>query len=112
MPPASSSCCPSASRRPARTRSCSSTPAVASGKGRPKNYIPEEDIRPIAAAFLKGEPVEGEVAVITREQAAEADYNLSPSRWVGQADSIEEADLQDIMERFDAITAEEAASLS
>ena len=35
-------------------------------KGRPKNYIPEEDIRPLAAAFLKGEPVEGEVAVITR----------------------------------------------
>ena len=79
------------------------------GKGRPKNYVPEEDIRPIATAFLKGEPVEGEVVVITREQAAEADYNLSPSRWVGQVDSIEEADLQDIMERFDAITAEEAA---
>ena len=79
------------------------------GKGRPKNYVPEEDIRPIATAFLKGEPVEGEVVVITREQAAEADYNLSPSRWVGQVDSIEEADLQDIMERFDAITAEDAA---
>ena len=79
------------------------------GKGRPKNYIPEEDIRPIATAFLKGEPVEGEVVVITSEQAAEADYNLSPSRWIGQADSIEEADLQDIMERFDAITADEAA---
>ena len=30
-------------------------------------HVPEEDIRPIAAAFLKGEPVEGEVAVITRE---------------------------------------------
>ena len=29
------------------------------GKARPKNYIPEEDIRPIAAAFLKGEAVEG-----------------------------------------------------
>ena len=53
-------------------------------KGRPKNFIPEEDIRPLAAAFLKGEPLEGEVAIITREQAAEADYNLSPSRWVGQ----------------------------
>ena len=59
------------------------------GKGRPKNYIPEEDIRPIAAAFLKGEPVEGEVAVITRKQALEADYNLSPSRWVGQAEETE-----------------------
>ena len=31
-------------------------------KGRPKNYIPEEDIRPLASAFTKGEPVEGEVA--------------------------------------------------
>ena len=51
-------------------------------KGQPKNFIPEDQIRPLAAAFLKGEPVEGEVAVITREQAEEADYNLSPSRWV------------------------------
>ena len=74
------------------------------GKGRPKNYIPENDIRPIAAAFLKGETIEGEVAVITRDQAAEADYNLSPSRWVGQVqqDSGDEAvTLQDIIaERF------------
>ena len=59
------------------------------GKGRPKNFIPQEDIRPVAAMFLKGEPVESEVAVITREQAAEADYNLSPSRWVGQLQSEE-----------------------
>ena len=57
-------------------------------KGRPKNFIPEEDIRPLAEAFMKGEPVEGEVAVITREQAEEADYNLSPNRWVGQTDDI------------------------
>ena len=56
-------------------------------KGRPKNYIPQEDIRPLAVAFVKGEPVDGEVAVITREQAEQADYNLSPSRWVGQASS-------------------------
>ena len=67
------------------------------GKGRPKNYIPEEDIRPIAAMFLKGEPVEGEVAVITREQAAEADYNLSPSRWVGQADAVDQRPIAEII---------------
>ena len=67
------------------------------GKGRPKNYIPEDDIRPIAAAFLKGEPLEGEVAVITREQAAEADYNLSPSRWVGQANSTEVGSVRDLL---------------
>ena len=58
-------------------------------KGRPKNYIPEDDIRPIAAAFLKGEPVDSEVAIITKAQVEEADYNLSPSRWVGQSSSTE-----------------------
>ena len=78
-------------------------------KGRPKNFIPEEDIRPLATAFLKGEPVEGEVAVITREQAEEADYNLSPSRWVGQTASGDKADLEDIMARFEAVLEEEAA---
>ena len=66
-------------------------------KGRPKNYIPEEDIRPLAAVFVKGEPVDGEVAVITREQAAEADYNLSPSRWVGQADAVDQRPLSEII---------------
>ncbi len=66
-------------------------------KGRPKNYIPEEDIRPLAAAFIKGEPEEGEVAVITREQAEEADYNLSPSRWVGQAHTEEQRPITEII---------------
>ena len=67
------------------------------GKGRPKNFIPEEDIRPLAAAFLKSEPVEGEVAVITREQAEQADYNLSPSRWVGQTDALVQRPIKDII---------------
>ena len=67
------------------------------GKGRPKNYVPEKDIRLIAAAFLKGEAVDGEVAVITREQAAEADYNLSPSRWVGQATDSDTASVPDLI---------------
>ncbi len=74
------------------------------GKGRPKNFIPENDIRPLAAAFLKGEPVEGEVAVITREQAAQADYNLSPSRWVGQTDALAQRSIKEIiaeMQRLD-----------
>ena len=85
------------------------------GKGRPKNYIPEGDIRPIAAAFLKGEPVEGEVAVITREQAAEADYNLSPSRWVGQADAVDQRPIAEIiadMQRLDEEAREVDASLA
>jgi Type I restriction-modification system methyltransferase subunit len=66
-------------------------------KGRPKNYLPEEDIRPLAAMYLKGEPVEGELAVITTERAREADYNLSPSRWVGQNDTAEVGSIQDLL---------------
>lgn len=58
-------------------------------KGKPKNYLPDEDIRSLAATYVKGEPVDGELAVITRAQAEETDYNLSPSRWVGQASSTE-----------------------
>ena len=74
-------------------------------KGRPKNYIPEEDIRPLAAAFLKGEPVEGEVAVITREQAEQTDYNLSPSRWVGQTASGERVSVPDLVAELRRLSA-------
>ena len=73
-------------------------------KGRPKNYIPKEEIRPIAEMFLKGEPVEGEVAVITGEQAVKADYNLSPSRWVRQVDETAHRPIPEIvadMQRLD-----------
>jgi type I restriction enzyme M protein len=54
-------------------------------KGKPKNYLPDEAVKGIAGLFLAGESVDGEVAVIDTAQAIEADYNLSPSRWVGQA---------------------------
>lgn len=66
-------------------------------KGRPKNYLPEEDIRPLATMYFKGEPVEGEVAVLTAEQAREADYNLSPSRWVDQVGDADHGSLEDMI---------------
>jgi type I restriction enzyme M protein len=58
-------------------------------KGKPKNYIPEDVIRPLAAAYLKGETIDGEIAVITRQKAEEAEYNLSPSRWAGSSEARE-----------------------
>jgi len=66
-------------------------------KGRPKNYLPEEELRPLAAMVLKGEPVEGELAVITREQAQEADYNLSPGRWIAQGNDVEHRPIKSIV---------------
>ena len=80
-------------------------------KGRPKNFIPEEDIRPLATTFLRGKPVEGEVAVITHAQAEKADYNLSPSRWVTQASSSEIGSISTLLKELVSLD-DEARQLS
>lgn len=69
-------------------------------KGRPKNYIPADAIRPLASAYLKGVAVEGEVAVVTHEQLREADYNLSPGRWVPQPDGEQHAPVSVLLEQL------------
>ncbi len=66
-------------------------------KGKPKNYLPDEDIRSLAAAYLTGEPVEGELAIITTQQAEGADYNLAPSRWVGQNGDAKHRSIEDLV---------------
>jgi type I restriction enzyme M protein len=76
-------------------------------KGRPKNYIPADEIRPIAAMFLKGEPVEGEVAVITTKQAEKSDYNLSPSRWAVASGSSETDAMPDLISQLNRLNDEE-----
>jgi type I restriction enzyme M protein len=69
-------------------------------KGKPKNYLPEEDLKAMAAVFTKGEPIEGEITVISNVQAAEADYNLSPSRWVGTTTVEELVDIPSTLLRL------------
>jgi type I restriction enzyme M protein len=51
-------------------------------KGTPKNYLGQTDIKELAALFVGGQPVPGEVGVIDVEDIRRADYNLSPARWV------------------------------
>ena len=69
-------------------------------KGRPKNFIPDEKAELIVGAFQEGEPVEGLVKIITREEAAANDYNLSPSRYVAREDGPE---LMDVVAAFDLV---------
>jgi type I restriction enzyme M protein len=64
-------------------------------KGRPKNYLSQDAIKDVAAQYHKAEVTPGAVAVISLEDAASADYNLSPSRWVGRADSAEQKSIAD-----------------
>lgn len=51
-------------------------------KGKPKNHIPSEDIAEIARLFGAGEESNGQVSVINKDDARDADYNLNPTRWV------------------------------
>jgi len=51
-------------------------------KGRPKNYLEEDHVRQIAELYTTWEAAERLSAVITRDQAAQSDFNLSPSRYV------------------------------
>lgn len=51
-------------------------------KGRPKNYLTEENIARIYQAYHHWKEVAVLSKVITNEEAARNDYNLSPSRYV------------------------------
>ncbi len=51
-------------------------------KGRPKNYLTGEHLERIAQVYHDWKAEEGLSAVITKEEAARNDYNLSPSRYV------------------------------
>ena len=53
-------------------------------KGRPKNYLREEHVAQVHALYRDWRAEEGLSAIISREEAARNDYNLSPSRYVAQ----------------------------
>lgn len=72
-------------------------------KGRPKNYIPDDNIKKIARAFFKGEVVERFVRVITNEEAAKNDYNLSPSRYVDTSEKIVYRPISEILEELNGL---------
>jgi type I restriction enzyme M protein len=64
-------------------------------KGRPKNYLTDEDVAAIAGAYRQWQAVEGFAAIITREETARNDYNLSPSRYVSSNNKEEVLPLEE-----------------
>lgn len=77
-------------------------------KGKPKNHLADVDVTDLARLFNAGESVEGEVAVIDIAQAAEADYNLSPSRWAGNGGAVVTLDVGGLLAELDFLTGEDA----
>jgi type I restriction enzyme M protein len=66
-------------------------------KGRPKNYIPDESIKKIAKAFHEWKEIEKFTKIVTNEEVAKNDYNLSPSRYVGNSEVEEYRDVDEIL---------------
>jgi type I restriction enzyme M protein len=76
-------------------------------KGTPKNYLPEEAVKKIAEAFLKAKPEDGFVSVITNEEAAKNDFNLSPSRYLTTNGASAKRELPAIVNDLRQLTKEE-----
>ena len=64
-------------------------------KGRPKNYLPDGSIKQISEIYLNWNEVEGISRIVTREEVAKNDYNLSPSRYVTQDGEDDTLPLED-----------------
>ena len=64
-------------------------------KGRPKNYLTEEHIAKIAELYHQWKEEEGLSKVITKEEAARSDYNLSPSRYLATGEEEEVLPLEE-----------------
>lgn len=77
-------------------------------KGNPKNHLTGDAIARIAAAYLKGEPEDGLVAVIDQAKAEENDYNLSPSRYISNGEAKQLREIPDIVAELDALKKDEA----
>lgn len=77
-------------------------------KGNPKNHLPDEAVARIAAAYLKGEPLDGLVAVIDTTKAEENDYNLSPSRYLANGDAKSLREIPEIVKELAALKQAEA----
>ena len=50
-------------------------------KGRPKNFLPDSSVKKIAGIYHNWKEEEGVSRIISKEEIAKNDYNLSPSRY-------------------------------
>jgi type I restriction enzyme M protein len=75
-------------------------------KGVPKNFIPAKAIERIAETFSAWREVEKYSRIVTREEIAKNDYNISPSRYIHTGAGEEYRPLEEIVEELDALEAE------
>ena len=75
-------------------------------KGDPKNYLPEDAIARIADTFNGWKEVEKYSRIVTREEIAKNDYNISPSRYIHTGEGEEYRPIGEIVEELEALEEE------
>lgn len=79
-------------------------------KGDPKNYIPEDAIVRIADTFTAWQEVDKYSRIVTVEEIAKNDYNISPSRYIHTGAADEYRPIVEIVEELEALDDEAAVT--
>jgi len=79
-------------------------------KGRPKNLLPNEAIRKIRDAFAAPAPIPHLSAIVTVNEIARHDFNLSPALYVTSEAPAATRDVRDVLRDLAAVTVAEAAA--
>ena len=75
-------------------------------KGDPKNYIPDDAIPRIADTFTAWQEVEKYSRIVSREEIAKNDFNISPSRYIHTGEADEYRPIAEIVEELEALEEE------
>jgi type I restriction enzyme M protein len=75
-------------------------------KGKPKNHLTLAAVATLAQHYHAWINVDGVARVIDTDEAVAADYNLSPSRWVAQANARVDAPVATLIEQARALADE------
>jgi type I restriction enzyme M protein len=75
-------------------------------KGDPKNYLPEDAILRIADTFKTWREVKRYSRIVTREEIAKNDFNISPSRYIHTGEGEEYRPIAEIVEELEALDVE------
>lgn len=79
-------------------------------KGDPKNYIPHEGIERITSTFLDWQEEEKFSRIVSKDEIARNDYNISPSRYIHVEEAEEFRPIAEILEELEILEKEAEAT--
>ena len=80
-------------------------------KGDPKNYLNEQAITKISSTFCAWKEIEKYSRVVTCDEIAKNDFNISPTRYIHASEDPEHRSIAEIVDELDGMEGEAAAIL-